>query len=238
MRKLLNLITIILLAFVMSACTINEMIASLITPTLPPPPEETPTSIAFKTPSKTPTATIAPTFTATPTLVDANSDLEDGMEIGDVAGDQPLPTLYVVPSVTPEPHTSLIGEPGSIILSMTLSSSILFWGYCDVPKYVDFDVVVAHNPRLRYVLLFMRLVDKGGNQSTAWGGGAIMEKVTGGNYTYRVRPENISHYEEFENAWIEYQVVAATGSLISLGRTPVYQQNLTLKKCQAVEVDE
>jgi hypothetical protein len=84
----------------------------------------------------------------------------------------------------------------------------------------------------------MRLVDKGGNQSTAWGGGAIMNKVSGGYYNYRVRPENIAHYEEFKDAWIQYQVVVATSSLRTLSRTPVYRENLSLKWCRPIEVDE
>ena len=92
--------------------------------------------------------------------------------------------------------------------------------------------------RVKYVLLFMRLVDKEGNQSTAWGGGAIMKKVSGGYYTYRVRPGKISHYEEFKDAWMEYQVVAATSGLRSLVRTPVYRDSLSLRWCQPIEVDD
>jgi hypothetical protein len=84
----------------------------------------------------------------------------------------------------------------------------------------------------------MRLVDKGGNQSTAWGGGAIMKKESGGLYTYRVRPENISYSDEFKDAWIEYQVVVATYGFKSLGRSQVYKDSLSLKWCQPIEVDE
>lgn len=179
-----------------------------------------------------------PTFTITPTLVGANIGPDDEAADADSDFDGALPTLYVVPTATSAPVTSLYGQAGSIVYSMTISSDMLIWGYCDVPHYVDFDVRLASNLRVKYVLLFMRLVDKGGNQSTAWGGGAIMKKVSGSYYTYRVRPENIAHYEEFKDAWVQYQVVAATSSLRSLGRSPVNTESLTLKKCETVEVDD
>ena len=121
---------------------------------------------------------------------------------------------------------------------MSVSSNILYWGYCDDPHYVDFDVRLVNTVRVKYVLLFMRLVDKEGRQSTAWGGGAIMNKVDGSYYNYRVRPGNIAHYEEFKDAWIQYQIVVTTSSLRELARTPVYREDLTLKWCRPIEVDE
>jgi len=183
----------------------------------------------------TPTITPVPTFTTTPTLLG-----ESGGGVVDDTGATavPLPTLYVVPTATAAPKTTLFGGQDSIILSMALSNDILFWGYCDAPHYVDVDVRLANTIRVTNVLLFMRLVDKGGNQSTAWGGGAIMENVTGGYYTYRLRPENIAHYEEFKDAWIEYQVVVLTYGFRSLGRSPVYREEFSLRKCQVIEVDE
>lgn len=231
----------IALGFALSACSLDEVAALLITPTSPPPPHaDTATPTVYQTPSNTPTITPTPTFTTTPTLVGANTGLddEDADTESDYAFDDVLPTLYVVPTVPPAPKTTLYGQTGSIVYSMTISSDMLIWGYCDVPHYVDFDVRLASNLRVKYVLLFMRLVDKGGNQSTAWGGGAIMKKVSGSYYTYRVRPENITHFEEFKDAWVQYQVVVATSSLRSLGRTPVHTESLTLKKCEFVEVDD
>ncbi len=222
--------------FSLSACSFDDVVALLVTPSVTAlPPTETATPTKHQTPTETPTVTIVPTFTTTPTLAGIDTEL-DNEEI-DEDSDFALPTLYIVPTATQGPKISLFGA-GSIILSMSVSSDMLFWGYCDAANYIDFDVRLANNIRVKYVLLFMRLVDKGGNQSTAWGGGAIMKKVSGSYYTYRVRPENISHYDEFKDAWVEYQVVAATSGLRSLGRTPIYHEYLTLKKCQTIEVDE
>jgi hypothetical protein len=225
MRKILyNLV----LAFTLTACSFNDVIALIVTPTLPP--NDTSTPMPIYTPSYTPTISPTPptpTYTATPTPIGANS--ADGEDV---------PVFTPFPTSTPAPQTSVFLAPGSLFVSVSVSSDTLYWGYCDDPHYVDFDVRLANNLRVKYVLLFMRLEDKGGNQSTAWGGGAIMRKVSGSNYTYRVRPENIAYYEEFKDAWIEYQVVVTTSSLRTLARTPVYRENLSLKWCRPIEVND
>ena len=224
MRKIIISIPIIL---ALSACSFNDVVSLLVTPTAPPVDTSTPTVVY--TPSYTPTITPTqptPTFTLTPTLAGADPV------------DDALPTLILIPTATQAPQTSFFGSPDSLLTSMSVSSDILYWGYCDDPHYVDFDVRLVNTVRVKYVLLFMRLVDKEGRQSTAWGGGAIMKKVAGSYYTYRVRPGNIVHYDEFEDAWIQYQVVVTTSSLRELARTPVYREELTLKWCRPVEVDE
>lgn len=227
MRKILYNLALV---FTLTACSFNDVVALIVTPTSPPADTSTPAVVS--TPSFTPTITPTqptPTFTVTPTLAGAAPA---------APADNALPTLVLIPTATSAPQTSLFGEPGSLLASFSVSSDILYWGYCDAPHYVDFDVRLVNTFRVAYVLLFMRLVDKGGNQSTAWGGGAIMSKVTGGNYSYRVRPGNISHYEEFKDAWVEYQIVVATSRLSTLARTPVYREGLTLEWCRPIEVDE
>lgn len=214
------------LMFTLTACSLNDVVSLLITPTVPPLPVETSTPTVIYTPSQTPTITPVPSFTSTPTKVGLGAGVEAPSE--DAA---PLPTLVLIPTATPGPQVSLLGEPGSLILSISVNSDILFWGYCNAPKYVDFDVRLANNIRVTNVLLFMRLVDKGGNQSTAWGGGAIMEKATGSYYTYHVTPDKLSHYDEFKDAWVEYQVVVTTYGLETLARSPVYSHSLSLKYC-------
>lgn len=142
------------------------------------------------------------------------------------------PTLTPLPTLTPVPQTNFLDSNGGLLTSLAVSNDVLYWGYCDSLHYVDFDVRLSSTVHVAYVLLFMRLVDKGGNQSTPWGGGAIMEEAGGSFYTYRVTPEKLSHYDEFKDAWIEYQVVASTGSLKTLDRTPVYTTSLSLEWCQ------
>lgn len=226
-----KIIASLILVLTLTSCSLDEMVSLIVTPNAPPPTAiDTATPTVFMTPSRTPTITLTPTFTTTPTPVGFGSEDPESAEV--------LPTLVLIPTTTSAPQVSLMSEPNSLILSLTLSSDILFWGYCDAPHYVDFDVRLGNNLRVTYVLLFMRLVDKGGNQSTAWGGGAIMKQVTGSHYTYRVRPENIEYYDEFKDAWIQYQVVVTTYGLRTLSRSQVYRENLTLKWCRPIEVDE
>lgn len=223
------------MVFLLTACSMNDVISLLVTPTAPPPPpptEETPQPAISRTPALPGTSTGVPTFTFTPTLVRSGGSFE--IPTGETLA---LPTLILVPTVTPGPQITF-NQPGSLILSISLSTDTLFWGSCDAPKYVDFDVRVANNLRVKYVLLFLRMVDKGGNQSTPWGAGAIMKETVDNTYTYRVTKETLIHYNEFKDAWIEYQVVASTGSLKILESSPVYRNDLSLKQCLTIEVEE
>jgi len=219
--------------FTLTACSLDDVVDLLVTPTNSPSPVDTSTPTVATTPSQTPTITPVPSFTSTPTLVGFGSGIEDSQDQAD-----PLPTLVLIPTATFGPQVSLLSDPGSLILSISVSSDILFWGYCDAPEYVDFNVRLANNIRVVYVLLFMRLVDKSGIRSTEWGGGGIMDEGSGSNYSYRVTPDKISHYNEFRDAWVEYQVVVTTYGLKHLASSPVYRKNLSLEFCLPVEGDE
>lgn len=233
MKKIIYSLAMIL---TLTACSMNDVIAILVTPTQPSLPlrtEETPEPVTIYTPSQNPTATHFPAFTSTPTLIGASSS-SDASTAESVA----LPTLVLIPTATAGPQISLFSLPGSLFLSISVSSETLFWGYCDAPKYVDFEVRLANNLRVRYVLLFLRLVDKGGNQSTAWGAGAIMKERDGTSYSYRITPENLSYYNEFRDAWIEYQVVVSSGGVKILESSPVYEHSLSLRSCSSFEGGE
>ncbi len=224
------------LMFALTACSMNDVVALLVTPTVPPPSsqaEQTLEPTAFSTPSQTPTSTQIPTFTSTPTLIGGNSAVD--APTGEV---QPLPTLVLIPTATSGPQMSFFSDPSSLIVSISVTSDTLYWGYCDAPKFVDFEVRLANNLRVGYVLLFLRLVDKGGGQSTGWGAGAIMTEVNDTDYTYHVTKESLTHYNQFRDAWIEYQVVVSTGGLRILESSPVYERSLSLMHCVPVEVDE
>ena len=227
MRKILFLVALML---TLTACSMNDVVALLVTPTSPPPADETLEPSVVYTPSQTPTSTIIPTFTSTPTLVGGSGPVETP-----TAGVQALPTLVLIPTATSGPQVSFQSNPGSLILSISVSSDTLFWGTCDAPKFVDFEVRLANNLRVGYVLLFLRLVDKGGGQSTGWGAGAIMTEVNDTTYTYHVTKETLTHYNQFRDAWIEYQVVASTGGLRILESSPVYERSLSLMHCIPVE---
>lgn len=236
MREYVNFVTklkffslsFLIISVSLTACSMDEFTALLITPTSAPTITTTPTEALTPTPSATITST--PTITITPTFIEL-----DGSSEAEFA----VPTFAIIPTATPFLRAINVAEQGSLIASISVSDRTLYWGNCEGrPEYVDFKVGLAGNRRVTYVLLFLRLVDKGGNQSTAWGGGAIMNRRSGGEYTYRIRPENISHYDEFKNAWVQYQVVAATSSLRTLGRSQVYRDYFSLEYCEPVEEEQ
>jgi hypothetical protein len=228
MKKILSSLALI---FAVMACSMNDAIALLVTPTAPPPAlNESLGPTVVSTPSQTPTVTQIPTYTYTPTMIGAGGAFETPTNEAVL-----LPTLVLVPTETPGPQVALVSNPGSLFVSIAVSSDTLLWGYCDAPKYLDFEVRLANNIRVGYVLLFLRLVDKGGNQSTGWGTGAMMKKMKNGNYTYHITPEHIAYYEEFKDAWLEYQVVVTTWGRKILESSPVYERTLSFQKCLTVE---
>jgi hypothetical protein len=69
---------------------------------------------------------------------------------------------------------------------------------------------------------------------TEWGSGAIMVKEENGSFNYNVRTFNIRRYYHFRDAWLEYQLVALNEDGEVIGRTPIYDRNLSLVLCRPV----
>jgi len=210
-------------SFLLVACSaIPDMMALLATPT--PELKELPT----ETPVPSETSTVAPaqpqpTFTFTPTFVGAGSPLT-------------TPTTTLTPFiptfdvVQPRPITLLPGN--SMFLSISASTDTIVWGsHCEGPRSIDFSAGVA-GINVDYVLLFLHLEDKFTGYGTRWGAGAIMqrEKVTG-KYLYHITYDQLPNYRDFEDAWIVFQIVAATNKLKRLGSTTVYDREISLKHC-------
>ena len=96
--------------------------------------------------------------------------------------------------------------------------------------------VEVEDPDKTYrVLLFMRLREKKNTLNvTDWNSGAIMLHETDGTYSYNIRTFNIRHYYSFADAWLEYQLVAINDELRVIGRTQIYDRDISLVKCNPV----
>jgi len=119
-----------------------------------------------------------------------------------------------------------------MFLSISASTDTIVWGsHCEGPRSIDFSAGVA-GINVDYVLLFLHLEDKFTGYGTRWGAGAIMqrEKVTG-KYLYHITYDQLPNYRDFEDAWIVFQIVAATNKLKRLGSTTVYDREISLKHC-------
>jgi len=214
---------VIIFSLLLVACaTIPDMVALLAspTPTVKSMPTETP--VPSEIPTGTPTQPL-PTFTFTPTIVGAGSPLT-------------TPTTSLTPFiptfdvVQPRPITLFPGD--SMFLSISASTDTIVWGsHCEGPRTIDFSAGVA-GINVDYVLLFLHLEDKFTGYGTRWGAGAIMqrEKITG-KYQYHITYEQLPNYRDFEDAWIVFQIVAATDKLKRLGATRVYDRDISLKHC-------
>jgi hypothetical protein len=121
-----------------------------------------------------------------------------------------------------------------IFTSILTSSDTLRWGACGGagPFQIKFTVRVAPPKNLHYVLLFMRLQDKYTYIRTDWFGGAIMEHQKNSSvYTYTITKDNLTNYEDYDEAWLQYQVVAADVHRTILGSSLVYADKLNVIHC-------
>jgi hypothetical protein len=48
-----------------------------------------------------------------------------------------------------------------------------------------------------------------------------------------VETHNLRRYQYYKEAWIEYQMVAVNDKLEIIGRTQIYDRNLSLVMCKA-----
>jgi hypothetical protein len=82
------------------------------------------------------------------------------------------------------------------------------------------------------VFLFLRLRDKKNTLNVGeWSAGAEMIKLENGSFNYIIETHNLRRYFAYKNAWIEYELVSVNENLEILGRTQLYDKNLSLMKC-------
>lgn len=200
----------------------------------PSPPVDTPSPFVSVTPiptqnlfaTSTPTPlTFTPTVTAlgaelfTPTGTETESPLE-------------LPTLGL-----PGDTTDYFTPRNTGFLSVLISNNTIYWneGPCS-PRNIKFSAFVEDPLNTDKVVLFMRLREKKNTLNvTEWGAGAIMVKADNGSFNYDVHTWNIRRYYYFVNAWLEYQLVAIDKDLQVIGRTAIYDRNLSLVRCRPVQ---
>ncbi|HTP03129.1 MAG TPA: hypothetical protein VMJ64_17260 [Anaerolineales bacterium] len=221
-----NITVILMIAYVLSGCALMDYLP--VAPS-PLPPAATTTATVFKTPTKKPSITPTlptPTFTLTPTMIYPN-----GHPAPSLTPSAPA-TLWMLGTPTDVPATvaaqPLLGNgPFSTIL---MSGTKLYWGKCD-PSSLKVTVKVADGVPAHSVLIFLRLQDPTTKDTTQWGGGAIMERLGGGVFTYDLTAKSFEHYHDYLRAWGQYQFVALDSSLQRIGASTQYLTNLTIEPC-------
>jgi hypothetical protein len=197
-------------------------------PAAPPPSTATPFGLPTLLPSNTPDMFVI--NTAEP----ASSSLTGTPLATDTA--LPTSTATFRPTITLEPLDPTLFTPSpNLFLNVQRSTSQIVWGYtCNGDRSIRFTAQVQPARRLRYVTLWYRLQDKYSGRGTAWGGGAIMKDNDQGTYFYDLDLTQIQNYRRYQDAWLQYQLVASTATQKVLGRSVVSRTDVSLTNCNAL----
>jgi len=226
-----KLIPFILLGLILSSCSGGlSNLTNLIASPTPRPPVDTVTP--------QPTVTLIPTIdlfvvpTSTPVTLTPTSTS--------------LVPAELLPTITPIPLPTFSQEfindlSGTTFFAQTvgfknvlLSDSVLYWdqGPC-VTRRIKITVFVDDPALTDRVFLFTRLRDKKDSLNTSgWNAGAEMIKVKDGSFNYNIETHNLRRYYYYKEAWIEYEFVSVNDKLEVIGRTKLYDKNLSLVECR------
>jgi hypothetical protein len=222
---------ITLLTFILAGCSgLPVSIPFLQTPAPPalPQPTVTPFGLPTLAPSNTPDLFVINTAEPTTTAPTGTS----------LVTDTPVPSFTPTfrPTITLEPLDPTLFTPSpNLFLNVQRNTSQLVWGYtCSGDRSIRFVAQVQPARRLRYVTLWYRLQDKYSGRGTAWGGGAIMSDNDQGTYFYDLDLSQIRNYRRFQDAWLQYQLVASTATQKVLGRSVVSRTDVSVTNCNAL----
>ena len=210
------------------ACSTADLVAYLVTPTSPAlPTQAPPTATIILAPSNTP-ITHTPTFTLTPTLIGWNPT-----ETPTTTGSPP-PTE--IPQATPTPEENIILLPEtSGFQSVLLTRDVIFYGTeCTFPADVDLRVRVLKPEQVGLVSLFLRLRNKATGNDTGWDIGTTMASLGGGQYSLTLDANALhadDRYRPYDQAWLEFQLVAFDSKVREIGRSEKLLERLTLSQC-------
>lgn len=225
----------LLLAAILAGCSSLPNLPPFLASQTPPPPSETSTPFVSETPIPTQnlfaTSTPTPlTFTPTPTALGAELFTPTSTETS-------FPTEFPTPDIPLDPESSGYFTPQSIgFLAVLVSNSTMYWnsGPCS-PRNIKFSAFVEDQINTKHVLLFTRLREKSDTLLvTKWNAGALMVREENGSFNYDIRTFNLRQYYYFINAWLEYQLVAVNEDNEVIGRTPIYDRNVSLVMCRPV----
>ena len=225
-----KLIPLILIGFILSSCSggLPDIAGLLATPTA---------TIRPDTPTPKPTVTLIPTIdyftvpTSTPVTFTPTATAEE------LLPEPPTQTLIPLPTFSEEFindmskttfFTQTVGFTGILY-----SAATLYWGSgACTTRSIKFTALVDDPARTDRVFLFLRLHDKTDTLKIGeWSAGAEMIKIDNGSFNYNVDTDNLRRYFSYKQAWLEYELVAVNENLEVIGRTQLYDRNISLVKC-------
>jgi len=228
-------IQVLLIAILLAGCSGLPGFPALLATQTSPPHSDTPTAFISETPIPTQnlfaTATPTPmTFTPTPTSLGAELFTPTSTETS-------FPTDIPTPDIPLDPEDSGYFTPQNRgFLGILISNNTMYWneGPCS-PREIKVSAFVEDLINTHHVFLFTRLREKKNTLNvTKWNAGALMSKEDNGSFNYTIHTFNLRRYYYFVDAWLEYQLVAVNEEQQVIGRTGIYDRNISLVRCRPV----
>jgi len=224
-------ISVLWLGIFLSGCSALSSVLQLVSTPTPQPPPQT------RTPAPTvtliPTQDLFATSTSTPVTF-TPTDTPFLPQQPPTGTPTPLPTLGPPPDIQSGNYFTPTNKG---FLAVLISNNVIHWneGPC-MPRNVKISAFVEDLINTQDVVLFMRLREKKNTLNiTEWGAGAIMVRGDNGSFNYNVHTWNIRRYYYYKDAWLEYQLVAVNENREVIGRTQIYDRNISLVRCMPVQ---
>jgi CSLREA domain-containing protein len=142
----------------------------------------------------------------TATATDPNGNTSEFSNCIQVQDATPTPTVNLTPSLTP---TLTLPSKAKPFFTVKLSAPQIYYrGTGCGDKQEVFQVQVADPKNVAGVWLFVRLKNKAGEGNTEWGEALVMTPMDSGWYSYKLLSETIPGFVKYEDAWVQYQLVA------------------------------
>lgn len=187
-------------------------------------PTPSPTSTNTNTPR--PTATpITPTltFTLTPTLVGARTQTAT-LDVTETPTVSSVTPLALIPKNT---ATKTFNMKGFTFVNVSVTE--FYKNRVCQPSFVTI-TAQANLPDTAYVLLFARFKSLTSERASRWTK-FDMYTIGAGTYLFDVHSDEMLEDAYFQEAWLEYQIVATNPSGKEIGRTDIFKEKVKMSTC-------
>jgi hypothetical protein len=215
--------TILIFVFLLSACsmTVDQILGR---PTPGPTLTNTPTAMLTSTPTVP-----SPTFTASPTMM--GQTLKSSTPFS-----SPTPLMLTQPGIIPMSSSTPVALVTQVkmkgFVSVAVSDAEFYKGTECLPVSTKITAQVADAVNTAFVVLFVRFKSKQTGTTSEWTSIGMQPIGIPGFYAHELVPQEMKAINLFENAWVQYQIVATDANSSEVGRTDIFGERLTLLECE------